>query len=66
MYRQCFLNIVDLEEVAHFLLLSLVCGPDYIVYFTVAVLRQLEPDILQAAQMEDGGNPSLHFKSQYA
>ena len=44
--RQCFLNILDLPEVAQYVLFSLLYGADYIVYFCVSVLSHLQPLVL--------------------
>ncbi|XP_046395138.1 protein broad-minded-like isoform X2 [Ischnura elegans] len=43
---QCFWNVLEWTEVKNFLCMSIIHGPDYIVYFFVAILFHLEPLIL--------------------
>ena len=44
--RQCFINILNFQEVTHFVLIALIFGVDYIVYFSVSLLCHLQEDIL--------------------
>ena len=45
--RQCFINVLDFEDVKNFLLFTLVFGADYIVYFCVSVLYHIQEDIME-------------------
>ena len=44
--RQCFINILDFQEVTNFVLIALIFGVDYIVYFSVSLLCHLQEEIL--------------------
>ena len=44
--RQCFINILDLKEVEHYILFSLIYGPDYIIYFCVSILCHIKDTII--------------------
>lgn len=45
--RECFWNVLNFSEIAHFVMSSLILGPDYPVYFCVSVLRHATPMIMQ-------------------
>ena len=44
--RQCFINILDFQEVTNYILIALILGADYIVYFTVSLLCHLQEEVL--------------------
>jgi len=48
-----FLNYLHWEDILHFTCLKLVMGPDYIIYFLVALLRHCESEARQHAAQAD-------------
>lgn len=50
---QCFWNYLDWPEICHYVCTCVVMGPDYQVYTCVAVLKHLQPDILQRTQSQE-------------
>ncbi|KAM4632881.1 protein broad-minded [Polymixia lowei] len=50
---QCFWNYLDWPEICHYVSTCVVMGPDYQVYMCVAVLKHLQPDILQHTQSQE-------------
>ncbi|XP_056150177.1 protein broad-minded [Lampris incognitus] len=50
---QCFWNYLDWQEICHYISTCVVMGPDYQVYMCVAVLKHLQPDILQHTQSQE-------------
>ena len=48
--RQCFLNFLDFEEICYYLLIVLILGVDYQLYFVASILKHLEMDIMKATQ----------------
>ena len=50
--RQCFLNILNWPDIVNYILLSVVCGVDFGIYFTVAILKHLSQDILFNSQQQ--------------
>ncbi|XP_040925357.1 protein broad-minded isoform X2 [Betta splendens] len=49
---QCFWNYLDWTEICHYICTCVVMGCDYQVYVCVAVLRHLQPHILQHTQSQ--------------
>ena len=47
--RQCYLGVLPWPEVCRYTALALCLGPDYVLYFTVSVLRHLQPGLVRAA-----------------
>ncbi|XP_037072456.1 protein broad-minded-like [Pollicipes pollicipes] len=47
--RQCYLGVLSWQEVCHYVALVTCLGPDYMLYFTVAVLRHVQSAVLLAA-----------------
>nr|CAD7196040.1 unnamed protein product [Timema douglasi] len=47
--RQCFWNVLDWQQICHWLVLCSLESPDYIVYFCVSLLRHLQPSLLIAS-----------------
>uniref|UniRef100_A0A3Q3B1D3 Protein broad-minded n=1 Tax=Kryptolebias marmoratus TaxID=37003 RepID=A0A3Q3B1D3_KRYMA len=47
---QCFWNYLDWTEICHYVCTCVVMGPDYQVYLCVAILKHLQPEILQRTQ----------------
>uniref|UniRef100_A0A1A8I4K1 Protein broad-minded n=1 Tax=Nothobranchius kuhntae TaxID=321403 RepID=A0A1A8I4K1_NOTKU len=50
---QCFWNYLDWTEICHYICTCVLMGPDYQVYLCVAVLKHLQPDILQHTQSQE-------------
>lgn len=50
---QCFWNYLDWLEICHYISCCVLLGPDYQVYTCVAVLKHLQPDILQHTQSQE-------------
>ncbi|XP_051816731.1 protein broad-minded isoform X2 [Acanthochromis polyacanthus] len=50
---QCFWNYLDWTEICHYICTCVVMGPDYQVYMCVAILKHLQPDILQRTQSQE-------------
>uniref|UniRef100_A0AAY4BMH9 Protein broad-minded n=1 Tax=Denticeps clupeoides TaxID=299321 RepID=A0AAY4BMH9_9TELE len=50
---QCFWNYLDWSEISHYVATCIVLGPDYQVYTCIAVLKHLQPDILQHTHTQD-------------
>ena len=50
--RQCFINILNWPDIVNYVLLSVVCGVDFAIYFCVAILKHLERDILTNSQQQ--------------
>ncbi|KAJ8270728.1 hypothetical protein GJAV_G00118580 [Gymnothorax javanicus] len=50
---QCFWNYLDWPEICHYVATCVVMGPDYQVYMCIALLRHLQPEILQHTQTQD-------------
>ncbi|KAJ8396240.1 hypothetical protein AAFF_G00021070 [Aldrovandia affinis] len=50
---QCFWNYLDWPEICHYVATCVVMGPDYQVYMCVALLKHLQPDVLQHTQRQD-------------
>ncbi|KAM9840199.1 protein broad-minded [Aulostomus maculatus] len=50
---QCFWNYLDWPEICHYVSTCVVMGPDYQVYVCVAVLKHLQPEILQRTQSQE-------------
>lgn len=50
--RQCFWNFLDWDEIVQYITLSITGGPPMQVYFIVAILRHLQPTILERSQNE--------------
>ncbi|KAJ3019597.1 hypothetical protein HKX48_001962 [Thoreauomyces humboldtii] len=48
--REVFWNTLPLPEIQNYLLLSLIMGIDYQIYFCIALLRHMTPDILLATR----------------
>ncbi|PNF39806.1 hypothetical protein B7P43_G03500 [Cryptotermes secundus] len=46
---QCFWNVLDWSEICHWLAVSILNQPDFILYFCVSLLQHIQPKILQAA-----------------
>ena len=44
--RQCFQNFLDLKEIEHFILFTLLYGTDYIVYFCISVFSHIQNNLL--------------------
>lgn len=51
--NQCFWNYLDWPQVCHYVSTCVLMGPDYQVYVCVAVLKHLQPDILQHTQSQE-------------
>ncbi|KAJ3065488.1 hypothetical protein HDU98_011144 [Podochytrium sp. JEL0797] len=49
--RECFWNVLDFPEIATYLTHTLVLGPDYSIYYCIAVLRHLSRAILLSTRM---------------
>ncbi|KAF0293911.1 Protein broad-minded [Amphibalanus amphitrite] len=47
--RQCYLGVLPWPEVRHYLALAVALGADYVLYFTVSVLRHLQTSLTRAA-----------------
>ena len=47
--RQCYLGVLPWPEVRHYLALVTCLGADYVLYFTVSVLRHLQSALSRAA-----------------
>ncbi|XP_043229054.1 uncharacterized protein LOC122385115 [Amphibalanus amphitrite] len=47
--RQCYLGVLPWPEVRHYLALTVALGADYVLYFTVSVLRHLQTGLTRAA-----------------
>ena len=47
--RQCYLGVLPWPEVCRYAALAVCLGPDYLLYFTVSVLRHLQPGLVRAA-----------------
>uniref|UniRef100_A0A3B3CU70 Protein broad-minded n=1 Tax=Oryzias melastigma TaxID=30732 RepID=A0A3B3CU70_ORYME len=50
---QCFWNYLDWREICLYLCTCVLFSPDYQVYLCVAILRHLQPDILQRTQSQE-------------
>ncbi|XP_035280107.1 protein broad-minded isoform X1 [Anguilla anguilla] len=50
---QCFWNYLDWPEICRYVATCVVMGPDYQVYVCIALLKHLQPDVLQHAQTQD-------------
>ncbi|XP_068609884.1 protein broad-minded [Brachionichthys hirsutus] len=50
---QCFWNYLDWVEIGHYVSTCVAMGPDYQVYVCVAVIKHLQPDILQRTQSQE-------------
>lgn len=50
--NQCFLNVLDFPQVIAFVVLSIVKGADYQVFFAVAVLKHIEQQIFYHSSRE--------------
>ncbi|XP_053193388.1 protein broad-minded [Scomber japonicus] len=50
---QCFWNYLDWTEICHYVSTCVLMGPDYQVYMCVAVLKHLQPEILQRTQAQE-------------
>uniref|UniRef100_A0A1A7WNH0 Protein broad-minded n=1 Tax=Iconisemion striatum TaxID=60296 RepID=A0A1A7WNH0_9TELE len=50
---QCFWNYLDWSEICHYICTCVLMGPDYQVYVCVAVLKHLQPEILQHTQSQE-------------
>ncbi|KAJ8355919.1 hypothetical protein SKAU_G00187130 [Synaphobranchus kaupii] len=50
---QCFWNYLDWPEICHYVATCVVMGPDYQVYTCIALLKHLQPDVLQHTQTQD-------------
>ncbi|XP_068198056.1 protein broad-minded isoform X2 [Antennarius striatus] len=50
---QCFWNYLDWVEICHYISTCVVMGPDYQVYMCVAIIKHLQPDILQRTQSQE-------------
>ncbi|XP_028653624.1 protein broad-minded [Erpetoichthys calabaricus] len=50
---QCFWNYLDWPEICHYIAACVVLGPDYQVYFCIALLKHLQQEILQHTQAQD-------------
>eukprot|EP00064_Thunnus_orientalis_P021654 superscaffoldBa00006706_g21820 len=50
---QCFWNYLDWTEICQYVSTCVLMGPDYQVYICVAVLKHLQPNILQRTQSQE-------------
>uniref|UniRef100_A0A3Q3WXC1 Protein broad-minded n=1 Tax=Mola mola TaxID=94237 RepID=A0A3Q3WXC1_MOLML len=50
---QCFWNYLDWTEICHYISTCVLMGPDYQVYMCVAILKHLQPDVLQRMQSQE-------------
>ena len=48
--RQCFINILNIEDVKSFIIFALVFGADYLVYFCVSVLYHIQEDLIESEE----------------
>ena len=46
---QCFWNILDWSQICHWLVISILNQPDFVLYFCVSLLHHVQPKILKAA-----------------
>ncbi|XP_074644785.1 protein broad-minded-like [Tubulanus polymorphus] len=51
--RQCFWNYLDWVDICHYISICLVMGIDYQVYLCVAILKHLQPAIMQHMQTQE-------------
>ena len=49
-WQQCFLNSLDWIEICSYVGCCIVLGPDYQAYFSVAVLKHLQPTLLRCLE----------------
>ena len=47
--RQCYLGVLPWAEVCHYTALVTCLGADYVLYFTVSVLRHIQTGLTRAA-----------------
>uniref|UniRef100_A0A8C5Q6I6 TBC1 domain family member 32 n=1 Tax=Leptobrachium leishanense TaxID=445787 RepID=A0A8C5Q6I6_9ANUR len=50
---QCFWNYLDWLDICHYIALCIILGPDYQIYFCVAIFKHLQQEILQHTQAQD-------------
>ncbi|KAM4693395.1 protein broad-minded [Discoglossus pictus] len=50
---QCFWNYLDWIEICHYIAACIILGPDYQVYFCMAIFKHLHQEILQHTQTQD-------------
>ncbi|VDO01472.1 unnamed protein product [Rodentolepis nana] len=50
--HQCFLNYLDWPEIQDFFLITLLCGPEFIIYFAVAIMSQLSSLLRSSLQSQ--------------
>ena len=50
--RQCFWNFLDWEEIVQYIALCIAHGPAMLVYYSVSVLKHLQPKIIELTQKE--------------
>ncbi|XP_053566762.1 protein broad-minded [Bombina bombina] len=50
---QCFWNYLDWIEICHYIAVCTILGPDYQVYFCVAIFKHLHQEILQHTQTQN-------------
>ncbi|KAM7539816.1 hypothetical protein Aperf_G00000038017 [Anoplocephala perfoliata] len=65
--HQCFLNYLDWPEILDFILLCLICGPTFIVFTAVAIMKHLSHRLRNSLQSQDHlvtllEKPIAHFR----
>jgi hypothetical protein len=48
--RECFWNILDFQEILHYILICTCFGPDYQIYFCVALINHVRTTLLASAR----------------
>jgi hypothetical protein len=50
--RELYWNVLDMKDIQNYILFGFIYGLDYLVYFTVAVIRHLRQLLLDASRKE--------------
>ncbi|KAM3174868.1 hypothetical protein ACTXT7_009659 [Hymenolepis weldensis] len=51
--HQCFLNYLDWSEIQDFFFICLLCGPEFTIYFAVAIMMHLSPRLRSSLQSQN-------------
>lgn len=53
MLNQCFFNVLQWNEICHFLAIAVLYSNDYLVYFFISIFRYLKKPAIQASSLND-------------